>query len=153
MRIRFSVLAMMVLVLVACGAKRDRTVIAVIPKGTTHEFWKAIHAGALAAAKESDVDILWKGPSKEDELADQIKVVEDVITRRVQGIVLAPLNAQGLGNVVKEAGQAGIPVVIVDSDRLVNRRPMLLRRSTSRFTRTTLKLVAGAPNSSCLSPV
>jgi ribose transport system substrate-binding protein len=116
MRIRSSCLAVLVFILIACGAKHDRVVIAVIPKGTTHEFWKAIHAGALAAAKESNADILWKGPAKEDELADQIKVVEDMITRRVQGIVLAPLNAQGLGHVVKEASQAGIPVVIVDSD-------------------------------------
>jgi hypothetical protein len=45
------------------------------------------------------------------------------------------------------------PVPIVDSDRFVNSSPMLLRRRTSRLTRTTLKLVAGAPSSSSLSPV
>ena len=26
--------------------------IAVIPKGTTHEFWKSIHAGAVKAQQE-----------------------------------------------------------------------------------------------------
>ena len=33
--------------------------VAVIPKGTTHEFWKAVHAGAAKAAKETGVQIMW----------------------------------------------------------------------------------------------
>ncbi|MCU0244402.1 MAG: substrate-binding domain-containing protein [Acidobacteria bacterium] len=36
--------------------------VAVIPKGTTHEFWKSIHAGAARAARELGVQIYWKGP-------------------------------------------------------------------------------------------
>ena len=39
------------------------TTIAVIPKGTTHEFWKSIHAGAVKASRELNVEIIWKGPS------------------------------------------------------------------------------------------
>ena len=39
------------------GPKRTR--IAVIPKGTTHEFWKSVHAGAVKAGKELDVDVIW----------------------------------------------------------------------------------------------
>ena len=42
--------------------------IAVIPKGTTHEFWKSVHAGAVKASKELGVEIVWKGPLKEDDL-------------------------------------------------------------------------------------
>jgi ribose transport system substrate-binding protein len=100
----------------ACGSKDDRVVVAVIPKGTTHEFWKSIHAGALDAAKESNAEIMWKGPPKEDDRSQQIKVVEDFITRRVGGIVLAPLDDKALAPVVREANAAGIPVVIIDSD-------------------------------------
>jgi ribose transport system substrate-binding protein len=100
----------------ACGAKDDRVVVAVIPKGTTHEFWKSIHAGALEAAKEENVEILWKGPPKEDDRSQQQKVVEDFITRKVSGIVLAPLDDTALAQQVREANQAGIPVVIIDSD-------------------------------------
>ena len=89
--------------------------IAVIPKGTTHEFWKAIHAGAEKAARELDVDIIWKGPLKEDNREAQIAVVEDFITRGVDGIVLAPLDDMALRLPVTSAVRNGIPVVIIDS--------------------------------------
>jgi ribose transport system substrate-binding protein len=89
--------------------------IAVIPKGTTHEFWKSIHAGALQAAGEQGVEILWKGPQKEDDRAQQITVVEDVISRGVDGIVLAPLDDRALRRPVQDAMREKIPVIIIDS--------------------------------------
>jgi len=90
--------------------------IAVIPKGTTHEFWKAIQAGALKAGQELGVEIFWKGPQKEDDRAQQIQVVEDFISRRVSGIVLAPLDDRALMRSVDEAMAENIPVVIIDSN-------------------------------------
>lgn len=95
--------------------------IAIIPKGTTHEFWKSVHAGAVKAQQELaaqgvPVDIFWKGPLKEDDRDQQIQVVENFMTRRVSGIVLAPLDSQALAAPVASATQAGIPVVIFDSD-------------------------------------
>ena len=90
--------------------------IAVIPKGATHEYWKSIHAGAQRAADElKGVQILWKGPLKEDDREDQIKVVEDFTTKKVDGIVLAPLDDTALSNPTNDAINAGIPVVIIDS--------------------------------------
>src|SRR5581483_5095185 len=89
--------------------------IAVIPKGTTHEFWKSVHAGAVKASRELGVDIIWKGPLKEDDRDGQISVVEDFISRGVSGIVLAPLDDTALRAPVKSAVKAGIPVVIFDS--------------------------------------
>jgi ribose transport system substrate-binding protein len=89
--------------------------IAVIPKGMTHEFWKSIHAGALQAANEYGVKVLWKGPQKEDDRAQQITVVEDFISRRVDGIVLAPLDDRALMRPVRDAVKESIPVVIIDS--------------------------------------
>lgn len=89
--------------------------IAVIPKGTTHEFWKSVHAGAEKARRELDVEILWKGPLKEDDLKGQIEVVESMVARGVKGIVLAPLSDKGLVNAVRSAKAAGIPVVVFDS--------------------------------------
>ncbi len=90
--------------------------IAVIPKGTTHEFWKAIQAGAIKASRELGVEVFWKGPQKEDDRAQQITVVEDFISRRVDGIVLAPLDDRALVRPVAEAMKEGIPVVIIDSN-------------------------------------
>lgn len=90
--------------------------IAVIPKGTTHEFWKSVHAGAEQAGKELGVEIIWKGSLKEDDRDSQIKVVEDFIAERVDGIVLAPLDDRALAPPVIEAQGAGIPVLIFDSN-------------------------------------
>ncbi len=89
--------------------------IAVIPKATTHEFWKAIHAGAVRASRELEVEILWKGPQREDDRAQQIIVVEDFISRGVNGIVLAPLDDRALCRPVQDAVRENIPVVIIDS--------------------------------------
>jgi len=95
--------------------------IAVIPKGTTHEFWKAVHAGAVKAERELNAKglktkIIWKGPLREDDRDNQIQTVENFTARKVSGIVLAPLDSQALVSPVKSAVQAGIPVVIFDSD-------------------------------------
>jgi len=91
--------------------------IAVIPKGTMHVFWKSIHAGAIKAERECPgVRIIWKGPIKEDDRQAQIEVVETFATKRVDGIVLAPLDDQALVRPVRAAKAAGIPVVIIDSD-------------------------------------
>jgi ribose transport system substrate-binding protein len=96
------------------GAKRFR--IAVIPKGTTHVFWKSVHAGALKAARElGNVDILWKGALLENDREGQINVVGDFVAQGVDGIVLAPLDSTALIPSVTSARQAGIPTVIFDS--------------------------------------
>lgn len=96
------------------GGKTYR--IAVIPKGTTHEFWKSVHAGAEQAAQElGDVQILWKGPVLEDDREGQIKVVQDFVVQKVDGICLAPLDSQALVEYVEESVEKGIPVVVFDS--------------------------------------
>jgi ribose transport system substrate-binding protein len=90
--------------------------IAVIPKGTSHQFWQTVHAGAEAAAKElGNVEILWKGPETEADTAGQISVVKNFITNGVNGICLAPNHSQALVDVVAEAAAEKIPVVIYDS--------------------------------------
>jgi ribose transport system substrate-binding protein len=98
------------------GLRKAKTLqIAVIPKGTTHEFWKSIHAGAVRAEREFGVEVIWKGPQKEDDRAQQITVVEDFISRGVDGIVLAPLDDRALMRPVRDAVREKIPVVIIDS--------------------------------------
>ncbi|MCP4192719.1 MAG: substrate-binding domain-containing protein [Planctomycetaceae bacterium] len=95
--------------------------IAVIPKGTSHEFWKSVHAGAHQAAQElKNVRILWKGPIREDDADGQIDVMRDFVTKKVDGICLAPLDSQALLEVVKEANSSGIPTVVFDSNLVPN---------------------------------
>ena len=89
--------------------------IAVIPKGTTHVFWKSVEAGARAAGKELGVEIIWKGPLKENDRAQQIAIVEQFVQEGVSGIVLAPLDNTALQRPVAAAVGKKIPVVIFDS--------------------------------------
>ncbi len=118
-----GLLAAAALLWAACGraekaaapAPAKKFKIAVIPKGTTHEFWKSIHAGAVQASREVGAEVIWKGPQKEDDRAQQITVVEDVLSRGVDGIVLAPLDDRALVRPVQDAMRDNIPVVIIDS--------------------------------------
>src|SRR5450631_2071256 len=101
--------------------------IAVIPKGTTHEYWRSINAGAVKAQRElkaagTDVAIIWKGPLLEDDREQQIQVVENFVGRGVSAIVLAPLDSRALVAPVEDAVKAGIPVVVIDSG-LVSKAP------------------------------
>ena len=89
--------------------------IAVIPKGTTHDYWNSVHAGALKAGKELNVDIQWKGPLKESDRAGQIGIVEQFVSEGTSAIVLAPLDDVALVKPVKSAGVKKIPVVVIDS--------------------------------------
>jgi ribose transport system substrate-binding protein len=107
-----------VLLTAACGrgsTDPDKLTVAVIPKGTTHNFWQSIHAGAEKAAQELDVAVIWRGPLREDDRASQISEVEGFITRGVSGIALAPLDESALTLPVSDAKRADIPVVIFDS--------------------------------------
>ncbi len=101
-------------------AADSQLTVAVIPKGTTHEFWKSIHAGAIKAQRELEasgtkVELIWKGPLREDDREQQIQVVENFTGRHVSGMVLAPLDSQALADPVETAVAAKIPVVIIDS--------------------------------------
>jgi ribose transport system substrate-binding protein len=94
--------------------------IAVIPQGSTHEYWKSIHAGAAKAAQDLEVQgtkvkIIWKGPLREDDREQQTQVVEGFISQNVSGIVLAPFDSHALVRPVEEAAAAGIPTLVVDS--------------------------------------
>lgn len=102
------------LVLAACGGKKRRR-IAVIPKGTAHLFWASVHAGALAAGKKHDVEILFNGPATEIEYDRQIQIVDAMVTQRVDGICLAASERKALIGAVDRAVAAGIPVTVFDS--------------------------------------
>jgi ribose transport system substrate-binding protein len=115
----------LLLVIAAAGCGKhspegNNLTIAVIPQGSTHEYWKSIHAGAVKAtrdlaAKGTKVDIIWKGPLREDDREQQTQVVEGFISQGVQGIVLAPFDSHALVRPVEEAARAGIPTVVIDS--------------------------------------
>ena len=115
----FALFLLMAVVLVAaCNRPNPGTkkkVIAVIPKGVSNFFWQSVKAGADAAGKEEGVEIYWKGPTIESDVSSQINVVEDAITSRVDGIMIAPSHRDSLVSVIERAQREGIPVTIFDS--------------------------------------
>lgn len=94
--------------------------IAVIPKGTSHEYWKSIHAGAMKAQQDlakkgTNINVIWKGTESEGDRNGQVNIIETFITQHVAGMVLAPLDNQALVTPVQDAVNHKIPVVIIDS--------------------------------------
>jgi ribose transport system substrate-binding protein len=112
---RLVVAALLVGLISGLAIAQPKMKIAVIPKGTTHIFWKSVEAGARQAGKELGVEIIWKGPLKENDRAQQIAIVEQFVTEGVTGIVLAPLDNTALQRPVAAAMAKKIPVVIFDS--------------------------------------
>jgi len=104
---------LLALALLPCAYSAER--IAVIPKGTTHSYWKSVEAGARKAGAELGVEIIWQGPLKEDDRAQQIGLVQEFVASGVSAIVLAPLDDIALRGPVKSAAERKIPVVIIDS--------------------------------------
>jgi len=84
--------------------------------GTTDEYWKMVHAGAMQASRDLGVDIIWQGPIRRDDRTSQIDVVESLIVRGVDGLVLAPVDNMAMRGPVEDAKRSGVPTVIIDSD-------------------------------------
>jgi ribose transport system substrate-binding protein len=95
--------------------KKDHYVIGVVPKGVAHQFWLTVKAGAEAAGKEFDAKIIWQGPSKETEIDKQISIIEDMVSRKVDAIVMAACDENAMVGTIKRAMDAGVPIVTIDS--------------------------------------
>jgi ribose transport system substrate-binding protein len=116
----FTLLVLTAFTLTACNknggeTRSGRKTIAVIPKGVSHSFWLSVKAGAEAAGKDLNVNIIWKGAASETDITGEINIVEDMINQQVDGIVLAPSHGDSLVPVVDRAQKQGIPVTIFDS--------------------------------------
>ncbi len=119
---RFLFFSLVISLLSACGGGGSasdgdgKLKIAMVPKGTTHSFWKMVHGGAAKAAQEEDIDLIWQGPQKEDDRQMQIQTMQNFISRGVDAILLAPLDDQALVPSVDAAIKRNIPVIVFDSD-------------------------------------
>jgi ribose transport system substrate-binding protein len=112
-----SLVAVVCVALLGCGKTENsgKRRIAVIPKGTTHDFWKSVHAGAKKAADEFGVEIVWKGTVNEQDKEGQVNLVNSFVADEVDGICLAPIDRTALVQPVVDAKRQGIPTVIFDS--------------------------------------
>ena len=85
------------------------------PKMVGAAYWEAAKEGALQAGEDLGVEVIWNGTSEVD-VAKQINMLTDMITRKVDGLAVAVNDATSMTNVFNQAKEAGIPVVTFDSD-------------------------------------
>jgi ribose transport system substrate-binding protein len=88
--------------------------IAYITNGNTNEGWTLINGGAKDAAKKAGVKFIELAAEK-GELSKQLAIVEDMITRKVNAIAIAPVDSAGIAPAINKAMAAGIHVVAVDT--------------------------------------
>jgi ribose transport system substrate-binding protein len=95
---------------------------ALIPKALDIPVFNYANAGAQReAAAQGDVEVIYRGPDKADELM-QKQVLESFIQQKVDGIAISVLNADFLTSTIDKAVDAGIPVVTWDSDAPKSKR-------------------------------
>jgi ribose transport system substrate-binding protein len=104
----------------ACGrapSAPDKPVVALVMKSLANEFFKTMEDGARKhqAAHADAYELVATGIKDEQDVARQIEIVEQMIARNVQAIVLAPADSRALVAVAQRAAQAGIAVVNIDN--------------------------------------
>jgi ribose transport system substrate-binding protein len=103
----------------AANFSNDR--IDVIVKATTSQYWATVFDGADAAAQKLGVTINKLGASAETDVAQEVSIMENAIQSKPTGIVIAATNAQALAQPIASATDAGIPVIVIDSDANTNK--------------------------------
>jgi ribose transport system substrate-binding protein len=97
------------------GAVAKRYRIAVVPKGTAHVFWRSVEKGARDAGDKLGAEILWNGPDQETDIEGQKRIIENYIAQGIDALVMAACHQDALLPTVKQASEAGIPTVTIDS--------------------------------------
>ncbi len=114
MRCSVGVAAAFALLAASCNRQQVRR-IAVIPKGTADVFFQSVHAGAIAAGKEFHEEVLWDGPPRETEYSRQLEILDSMLNRHVDGIVVAAADRTTLNGSLDRAAREKVPVVVFDS--------------------------------------
>ncbi len=88
---------------------------------TTHPYWVTVEEEALRSAEELGVELILSGPA-EVNVDEQIKAIETAIASKVDGILTMALDPTAFGPVIDKAVDAGIPVVLIDTDAPESKR-------------------------------
>lgn len=126
-RIWMTLLALLCVAMISGCSKADEEAsydryIAVICKGSQHEFWRAVEQGAMDAGEELGIRITFDAPEDESQIDVQIEMMKKAIEDGADAIVLAPLDTERLNPVIEEATSKGIPVLTLDSDVTSDKR-------------------------------
>lgn len=99
------------------SSAESKPTVALVMKSLANEFFSTMADGATKhqAANASDYELIVNGIKNETDLAEQVGLVEQMIARRVNAIVIAPADSKALITVLGRASQSGILVVNIDN--------------------------------------
>lgn len=112
--VKFLLVLSFIVVLCASSALAANKTFVMVPKAV-HPYYEPCYEGFKAAAEKYGVDVEFEAP-QEQQLGMQVKVIEDLIARGVDGIALSALDDAGLVAVVDEAMEAGVKVLTFDAE-------------------------------------
>ncbi len=99
------------------GGRRADTVYFVSKTSSENStFWHSVERGVNVAADELGLEVVFVGPEREIDLADQIAFVEEGISKEPMAIILAASDYNGLVEVSEKVVEAKITFVTIDSD-------------------------------------
>ena len=119
LRISAMLLLLAALLLSACGHTEGRAAqykIYLITKSTSTEFWRSVFAGANAARAEYNVNLVIRGPDTEENYAGQNMYIQEAIRNHADAIVFSAISYTENAAAIDEAAEAGIKIVVIDSD-------------------------------------
>ncbi|WP_299081790.1 ABC transporter substrate-binding protein [uncultured Ruegeria sp.] len=93
----------------------DEVYIPLVSKGFQHQFWQAVKSGAQQAADEYGVRITFEGPDNETMVDRQIDMLAAALANNPKAIGFAALDSQAAIPLLKQASDAGIPIIAFDS--------------------------------------
>ncbi len=119
LRISAMLLLLAAMLLSACGHTEGRAAqykIYLITKSTSTEFWRSVFAGANAARAEYNVNLVIRGPDTEENYAGQNMYIQEAIRNHADAIVFSAISYTENAAAIDEAAEAGIKIVVIDSD-------------------------------------
>lgn len=115
-RILLGAVAALALTGTVSGAlAQDKMLVPLISKGFQHQFWQAVKAGADKAGTELDVTVTFEGPDNETQVDKQMDMLAAALANKPAAIGLAALDSQAAIPLLRQAQEAGIPVIAFDS--------------------------------------
>lgn len=89
---------------------------ALITKALNNPFWDMMHEGAKKWCAANNVDLVYLAPTKANNLEEQTRLVDDMIQKKVDGIVLVPVDSAGIVPAIERCNKAGIPVALANTN-------------------------------------
>lgn len=99
----------------ACGEKDDSKQIRIIGKTQKSVYWDVVNAGASAAGEELGYNVEYVAPEDESDIDGQISLINKAVEDKIDGIVIAPINADDMNNAMQNAQESGVAVITIDS--------------------------------------